>query len=76
MTSVHLSTARKMLESPDPVNLKVWTKAGEILELRNCVSLRFDFYKGTRRVKLLDSRQIRQIRDTLIFSINDMEVFL
>lgn len=76
MQSIHLSTARKMLDSPDPVNLKVLTSKGEILELNNCVSLRFDFYKGTRRMKLLDSRQIRQIRDVCIIAINDMEVFL
>ena len=65
-----------MLDAPEPVDLKVWKRSGEILELKNCVSLRFDFYKGTRHIKLLDSRQIRQIRDACIFSINGLEVFL
>ena len=33
-------------------------------------------YKGTRRIKLLDSREIRTVRDVCIFEINGMEVFL
>ena len=37
---------------------------------------RYDFYKGVRRMKLLTSRQIRQVRDVCIFRINGMEVFL
>ena len=42
----------------------------------NYIPLRYDFYKGVRRMKLLTSRQIRQVRDVCIFRINGMEVFL
>lgn len=41
-----------------------------------CIPLCYNFYSGTRQVKLLDSRQIRTIRDVCIFEINGMEVFL
>ena len=37
---------------------------------------RYDFYKGTRRMKLLDSNEIRQFRDVCVFEINGMEVFM
>ena len=37
---------------------------------------RYDFRNGTRRIKLLTSGQIRQVRDVCIFQINGMEVFL
>ena len=55
---------------------RFWTKSGEIQEWRNCVPLRYNFYQGTRQMKLLDSRQIRQVRDVCIFEINGLEVFL
>ena len=38
--------------------------------------LRYDFYAGTRNIKLLTSGQIRKIRDCCIFGVNDCEVFL
>ena len=33
-------------------------------------------YKGTRRMKLLDSNEIRQLRDVCIFGVNGMEVYM
>ena len=74
--SVHISTLRKMLKAGDPVDIKLWTKSGEIQEWRNCVPLRYNFYKGTRQIKLLNSGQIRQLRDVCVFQINGMEIFL
>ena len=74
--SVHISTMRHMLQSGDPVDIKLWTKSGEIQEYRNCISLRYNFYQGTRQIKLLTSRQIRQVRDVCIFEINGLKVFL
>lgn len=67
---------RKILQDHKPVNIKIWTSKGEIQEYRNCVSLRINFYAGTRRIKLLESNQIRQVRDICIFSINDNIVYL
>jgi len=74
--SIHITTLRKMLKAGDPVDIKLWTKSGEIQEWRNCVPLRYDFYKGTQRFKLLNSGQIRLARICCIFSVNNLEIFL
>ena len=76
MQSIHISTLRQMLKAGDPVDIRLWTKSGEIQEWKNCVPLRYDFYKGVQRFKLLNSNQIRQARLVLIHQINGMEVFL
>jgi len=65
-----------MLQAGDPIDLRLWTQSGEIQEYHNCVPLRYNFYEGTRQIKLLDSRQIRTIRDVCIFEVNGMQVFL
>ncbi len=65
-----------MLNSGDPVDISVWKANGEILHLQNCISLRYDFYAGTRNVKLLSNGQIRKIRDACIFQVNNLTVFL
>ena len=74
--SIHINTMREMLKAGDPVDITLWTKSGQIQRWRNCISLRYDFYKGVRRVKLLDSRLIRTVRDVCIFEINNLTVFL
>ena len=53
--AIHIITARTMLNSGDPVDISVWKANGSILELRNCISLRYNFYGGWRNVKLLSS---------------------
>lgn len=73
---IHISTARKMLDSGDPVDLKVWRRNGAAMVLKNCVGLRYNFRAGTRQVKILASRQIRTIRDVCIFEINGLQVYL
>jgi hypothetical protein len=74
--SIHLTTARKILDSHDPVDLAVWKKNGEIMRLKNCVSISYNYYSGTRNIKLLNSGQIRMIRDICIFQINNLNVFI
>lgn len=74
--SIHITTARTMLNSGDPVDLMVWKKDGSILRLEGAVSLRYDFYGGWRNVKVLSSGQMRRIRDCCIFNINGLEVYL
>ena len=69
-------TIANMQAKDDPVDIKLWTKSGEIQEWRNCIPLRYDFYKGTQRFKLLNSGQIRQARICCVFSVNNLEVFL
>lgn len=74
--SVQITTARKMLNSGDPVDISVWKSNGSILELRNVISLRYSFYGGWRNIKLLQSGQMRKIRDCCIFRVNNLEIFL
>lgn len=76
MNAVHISTARTMLNSGDPVDLSVWRSDGSILELRNIISLRYSFYGGWRNVKILTSGECRRLRDCCIFRINGLDVFL
>lgn len=73
---IHISTALMMLHKPDAVTVDVYKANGELMHLENCIGLRYDKYQGTRRVKMLQSGQIRLIRDCLIVRINDMEVYL
>ena len=80
MNAIHLSTAQAMMQRPDPVDLDVWRSsgksAGEIRHYENCISVHYDYYEGTRTIKLLNSNQIRKVRDVCILKINGMEVFL
>ena len=70
MTSIHISTTRRILQAPEPVDLKCWTKSGSILELNSAVPLRYNFYEGKQQFKILASNQIRTIRLALIFEVN------
>ena len=74
--SIHISTARKILRSPDPVDLEFWTKDGSLVTLKDCVALSYDFRAGTHNIKVLSSRQIRTIRDVCLYRINDMTIYL
>ena len=54
--------------------------------IHRCISIKHDFYKvsaslsppyqKTRRMKLLDSNEIRQLRDVCIFEVNGIEVYM
>lgn len=74
--AIHISTARKMLDSGQPVTLTYVKKNGQIMAPQNVVSLRYDFYTGMRTIKLLHNGQKRSIHDVCIIGINDLEVFL
>ena len=74
--AIHITTLKRMLQSPEPVDLKLWTRSGEIQCWHRCISLRYDFYKGMRRMNLLESNEIRQLRDVCVFEINGLEVFM
>ena len=75
-TTIDLKTARRMLNRGEPLDILAWKSNGEILHLQNCISLRYNFATGTRNIKLLNSGQIRRIREVCIFSINGYEVTL
>lgn len=76
MQSIHISTARKILQAPEPVNIKCWKKDGSIMELHDAIPLRYNFYEGTQHFKIIASREIRTVRICLIFELNSCTVFL
>ena len=76
MKSIHISTMRIMLNRPEPVDITLWTKSGEIQTWENVISIKYEHYKGTRKFKFLKNNQIRMCRECCIFQINGMEVFM
>ncbi len=76
MASYHISTVRRLLQSPEPVDIKCWTKSGAIMFLKDAIPLRYNFYEGTQQFKIVASREIRSVRIALIFELNGVEVFL
>lgn len=75
-SAVHISVARKMMDSGQPVSITYVTKSGALINTTNVVSLRYDFYTGLRTIKFLRSGEKRTIHDVCIIAINDFEVFL
>ena len=76
MNAIHLSTAQAMMLRPDPVELVVFKSDGSLLHYPSVISLKYDFYAGTRTIKFLRSGEIRTVRDVCISKINGLEVFL
>ncbi len=76
----------KVMRVREMYNWFIAKSDGSILELRNCISLRYNFYGGWRNVKLFSSGECciialelsrcKEIRDCYIFKVNDLEVFL
>ena len=73
---IHISTPRTMINAGDPVDISCWKSDGSIIEYRNVISLRYDFYGGWRQIKILTSGLRRRLRDVCIFRVNNLEVFL
>lgn len=74
--AIHISQARKMLDTGQPLDITAVKKSGEVMELKNVVSLKYHFYKGTRTVKLLQSRRVMTLRDVMILRVNEFRVFI
>lgn len=73
---IHITIARKILDSGKPVTLSVFTKKGELQTYADVIGISNHFRGGTRKIKFLASGEIRQIRDVCIVEINDEEVYL
>lgn len=82
MNKIHISTARKMLLAPEPLDITVLTASGELRTYRNAIGLKQGHYSGSRNIKLVGSPdnpgsgEIRKIRDCLILAVNGLEVFI
>lgn len=78
MNVIHLSTALKMLISPEPVSIVFLTKTGSLRSYQKVYGMKRHHYSGTRNIKVVDgnSRRIIKIRDCLILMVNGMEVIM
>lgn len=73
---VHMTTARKMLESGDALDVKFWKSDGSIVHANNVICTSSSFRHNTVNLKFLTSKQFRKVRVVSIFEINGMEVFM
>lgn len=72
---LHWKDAIKLLESKQPVTLKVWKlSTGDILIYRNAVCIGSHWRGGTHRIRLPESNLIREFRDITLFEINGYEI--
>ncbi|MBD5386652.1 hypothetical protein HDR70_02035 [bacterium] len=76
MDSIHISQARKIMQSNRPFSLSFLTAQGECRHIDKAISLKPDYDTGTRTIKCWPSNQIRRIRDCLITQINDIDVYI
>lgn len=74
--AIHISQARAMMDRGQTVNLLIVRKNGSLFPANEVVSLRYDYYKGTRHIKFIRSGEIRTIHDICIIGIDDFEVFI
>lgn len=78
-SAIHINEARKILDRGDPVTMVITKKDGSLLHITRdnpAVSLSYDVYTGLRTIKFLRSGQKRTVRDCLILSVNDFDIFL
>ena len=74
---LHLKDAIVLLESGQPVNLRLWKLAtGDILEYKGAVCIGGHWRKGTHRVRLPRSGVVREFRDVTLFEINNNTIYL
>lgn len=74
---LHLKDAILLLESGQPVNLRLWKLAtGDILEYKGAVCIGGHWRRGTHRVRLPRSGVIREFRDVTMFEINNNSIYL
>lgn len=77
MNAIHLNDARKILDSGQPCNLRVWKlSTGDILEYKGVRCVGSHFRGGIHRILLPNSQLLREFRDVTLFEINGMKVFL
>ncbi|MFZ4705456.1 MAG: hypothetical protein ACOYMF_05555 [Bacteroidales bacterium] len=73
---LHLSKARKLIESHDPLDISFWTRKGEIIHAHNVVCTSSFFHGNTFNIKFLDSGEFRKVKALLIFNVSGEEVYV
>lgn len=73
---IHWRDAITLLESGQPVTLRVWKiSTGDILTYRDVVCIGGHWRGGTHRIRLPHSSLIREFRDITLFEINNMIIY-
>ena len=62
--------------APIPFDFTYIALSGEVIEGKNVVCISVDPKTKTRRLKFLDSGQVRKIHDVLLTSINDTRIIV
>jgi hypothetical protein len=75
MDRIHINTARKILDTGEPVSLEFVTQEGDWVRIDDAVCISSYFRGGYRRMRLPNGF-VRTVRDCTIVRINDMEVYL
>ncbi len=73
---IHLSDARKLIESKDPVDLSFWKSNGEEVHARYIVCTSSNFHNNTFNFKFIDSGEIRKVKALLMFNLSGEEIFI
>jgi len=73
---LHLSVARKIIESGQPLQIGFWKKNGEACTNDSVVCTSSNYARNTFNLKFLESGEIRTIRAILVFEVNHEEVVL
>jgi len=72
---IHWQDAIALLESRQPVDLKVWKlSTGDIIVYRQAVCIGSHFRGGTHRIVCSGSALVREFRDITLFEINGYEI--
>lgn len=73
---LHLSDARKIIESGDPFSVSFIKKDGELVHANNVVCTSSYHNGNTFNLKFLDSNEFRKIKAVLIINISGEEIYL
>lgn len=73
---IGINTLRKILDSKEPFDCKVWRKDAEILHYKNVICTSTNFKRNTANLLFIESRQMRKVRIVMFFEINDIEIYL
>ncbi len=74
---IHQKDAIRLLESKQPVTIKVWKlSTGDIIEYKRVTCVGSHWRGGTHKIMLPDSGLLREFRTITMHAINGMEIYL
>jgi len=72
---MHINVAREILEERQPVDIKFWTKSGDVVEGKGVICSSTYFHNNTANL-VFSNGEVRKIRMVTIHEINGQEVYL